>query len=74
MRLEFIKNILDVKVDGLAGVNHYTVKAMYDEIDSEGFATITYKTIDKFDMTWKEIEEKGGVGAVNKDLKERYGV
>jgi len=25
-------------------------------------------------MTWKEIEEEGGISTINKDLKECYGV
>jgi len=74
MKLQFIKNTLDVKVDGLRGINHYTVKAMYDKIDDEGFATITHKLVDEWNMTWKEIEEEGGISAINKDLKECYGV
>lgn len=74
MKLQFIKNVLNVSVDGLRGINHYVVKAMYNEIDSDGFANIVYKLIDEWDMTWKEIEEEGGISAINKDLKECYGV
>ena len=74
MKLQFIKNVLDVKVDGLKGVNHYTIKAMYDKIGDDGFATTTNELVDEFDMTWKEIEEEGGIAAINKDLKECYGV
>lgn len=73
MKLEFLKNVLNVDVDGLKGVNHYTIKAMYDAIDDDEVATITYKLLDEFDMTWQEIKEGGGIAAINKDLKERYG-
>lgn len=74
MRLEFIKNVLSVDVDGLKGVNHYTIKAQYNAIDEEGFATLNHKLVDEFDMTWDEIERDGGIAQVNKDLKECYGV
>lgn len=74
MRLEFIKNVLNVDVDGSRGINHYVIKAMYDKIDEDNFATTIFKIVEEFDLTWKEIEEKGGVGEINKQLKECYGV
>ena len=61
-------------MDGLKGVNHYIIKAMYNKIDKDNFATIVYKLVDEFDMTWKEIEAEGGIQNINKDLKECYGV
>lgn len=72
--LQLIKYIVDVDVDGLLGINHYTIKGMYDKIDDDGFAEIVFKTIDKFSMTWNEIEEYGGIAQVNADLRECYGV
>ena len=39
---KLIRNVLDVDVDGWKGVNHYTVKAMYDVIAEDGFATIEH--------------------------------
>lgn len=75
--LEFIKNIVEVDVDGLNGINHYTIKAMYNEIteDERGtYANIVYKTIDEFDYTWRDIEADGGIAQVNADLKECYGI
>lgn len=74
MKLEFIKNVLDIKVDGLRGVNHYVIKAMYNLIDEDNFATIEFKLIDEFELDWDEIEAEGGVGEINKQLKECYGV
>lgn len=74
MKLEFIRNVVDIKIDGLRGVNHYIIKAMYNKIDAEGFATIEHKLIDEFDYTWDEIERDGGIAQVNKDLKECWGV
>lgn len=75
--LQFIKNVVSVNVDGLRGVNHYTIKAAYDEIieDERGkYASYTEKVIDEFDMTWDEIEEEGGIAKVNADIEECYGV
>ena len=76
--LEFIKNEVDVDVDGLRGINHYRISAMYNRIhvDEKGFewADLTFKVIDEFDLTWDEIEKDGGIAQVNRDLKECYGV
>jgi hypothetical protein len=72
--LIFIKNIIEVDVDGLKGINHYTIKAMYNKIDAEGYATLTHKLIDEFDYSWDDIEKDGGIVQVNKDFKETYGV
>lgn len=74
MRLEFIKNVAKVKVDGLRGINSYTIKAMYDEIGEDGFASIVYKPVDSFQLTWDEIERDGGIAQVKADLAEVYGV
>lgn len=72
--LEFIKNIVDIEVDGLKGLNNYTIKAMYNKKEKDGFATITYKLVDEFSLTWGEIEEEGGAGAVMKDIKDTYNI
>jgi hypothetical protein len=40
MRKEFIKNVLDVEVDGFACTVRYIVRAMYDIVGADGFATI----------------------------------
>ena len=74
MKMKFIKNVLEVEVDGLRGNNHYVVKGMYDQIDNDGIATIVFKLVDEFNYTWDEIERDGGIAQVNKDLKECYGV
>jgi len=74
MRLELIKNIVEVKVDGLRGVNHYKISALYDRIHEEGWADTCQKVIDEFDYSWDDIEKDGGIAQVNKDLQECYGV
>lgn len=74
MKKEFIKNVLNIEVDGLKGINHYSIVAMYDLIDEDGYANIIFEPVDKFSMTWKEIDEDGGISVVNKDLEECYGV
>ena len=60
MREETIKRILDVDVDGLNGFVTYTIKEMYNLIDEEDFATIEFKTIDEFTMSFSEIKEQEG--------------
>lgn len=74
MKLEFIKNVVKVEVDGLRGVNSYTIKAMYNEIGEDGFANIVHKLVDSFSLTWDEIERDGGIAQVKADLAEVYGV
>lgn len=69
---DFVKNVLYVDVDGLRHVNTYTVKAMYNEIGADGVAEIKFELVDRITMTWSEIEAKGGVGEVNKTIKEKY--
>ena len=64
--LEFIKNIVSVDVDGLKGINHYKIQALYNKIDSEGYATLEHKLIDEFDYTWDEIEQEGGIAEINR--------
>ncbi|HBI04305.1 MAG TPA: hypothetical protein DDY49_09790 [Paenibacillaceae bacterium] len=58
MKEKTIKRTLDVDVDGLKGIVKYVIKEMYDLIDDEGFATIKFRPIDEFTMTFSEIEEK----------------
>lgn len=75
--MELIKHIVDVDVDGLNAVNHYTIKAAYNEIreDERGtYAEYTEKVIDEFDYTWADIEKDGGIAQVNADIAECYGV
>lgn len=76
--MEFIRNVLDINVDGLRGVNHYTIKAMYNKFllneDGEEYAVIEHVLLDEFDYTWDEIERDGGIAQVNRDLKECYNV
>ena len=46
MRKEFIKNVLDVEVNGFACTVRYIVSAMYNVIDDDGFATIEQKIVE----------------------------
>lgn len=72
-KLEFLRYVVSVDVDGLRGISHYTIKAMYNEIHPEDYATITHKLIDEFDYSWDEIERDGGLSEINRQLKECYG-
>lgn len=74
---QLIKNILEVDVDGLNGINHYTVKAICNmkQVDGRGtFATVETNIIDKFDYTWDEIEKAGGIAVVNKCIRKQYDI
>ncbi|MHA6530158.1 hypothetical protein [Paenibacillus sp. BAC0078] len=68
----FIRNILDVEVDGLRHRNRYIVRAMVDVIQADGFAKMEQKVIEDVTLTWDEIEKEGGVSEVKKQFKERY--
>lgn len=73
----FIKNIAEVDVDGLRGINYYTIKALYnveyaDEIGE--WCELEETIIDEFDYPWDAIERDGGIAQVNADLRECYGV
>lgn len=65
---------MDVKVDGLRGVNHYTIKQMFDEVNEEGIAIIKHRLIEDITLTWDEIEKEGGIAEINKQFKECYNV
>lgn len=69
---KLIRNVLDVDVDGWKGVNHYTVKAMYDVIAEDGFATIEHELLARFDYKWSEIDEMGGTAVVNEMIAKKY--
>ena len=74
---EFIKNIIDVEVYAARGLNHYTIKAQYNELVTDHIGThwaLTSEIVDEFDYTWEDIEKDGGIAQVNKDMKEAYGV
>ena len=73
--VEFIKVIKDTKVDGLRGINTYTISILYNKrhIDKLGeYWSIETLVIDKFDYTWDEIERDGGIAQINNDIKEVY--
>lgn len=72
--LEFIKNVLDVDVDGAREVNTYTVKGMYNKVDPDGFASVVFKPVAKFSLSWQEIEEAGGIAQVNSLIKKRFAI
>lgn len=75
--IEFIKVIKDVKVDNLNEINTYTISILYhkrniDKIDNHIYWTLETLVIDKFNYTWDEIEQDGGIEQINNDIKETY--
>ena len=73
--VEFIKVIKDIRVDGLKGINTYTISILYNKrhVDKRGeYWSIETLVIDKFNYTWDEIEQDGGVEQINNDIKEVY--
>nr|WP_288625564.1 hypothetical protein [uncultured Roseburia sp.] len=72
MRKEFIKNVLDVEVNGFAYTIRYIVRTMYNVIDDYGFTTIEQKIIEDVTLSDEEIEEESRASKVLEDLKECY--
>lgn len=72
MQKEFIRNFLDVEVDGFNYTVRYIIRAMYDVVDAEGFSTLKQEIIEDVTMTDKEIEARGGASKVLADFKNAY--
>ena len=73
MERYFIKRIISVEVNKTRGINHYKVKDMFDELDEDGIAHTVYATVQNFNLTWEDIENRGGVALSNKKLSKDYG-
>lgn len=74
--VEFIKVIKDVKVDGLRGINTYTISILYNKrhIDKKNnyeYWSVETLRIDQFQLTWDEIDQEG-IEQINSDIKEVY--
>ena len=72
MEIYFVKRIISVEVNGLIRINHYKVKDMFDELDDDGFVRTRYETVQNFNLTWEDIDNRGGVVASNRKLSEEY--
>ena len=73
MEIYFLKRIISVEVNEARGINHYKVKDMFDELDEDGLANTRYETVHNFNLTWEDIENRGGVALSNKKLSNDYG-
>ena len=72
MEIYFVKRIISVEVNEARGINHYKVKDMFDELYDDGFARTRYETVQNFNLTWEDIDNRGGVVASNRKLSEEY--
>ncbi|GIO42454.1 hypothetical protein [Paenibacillus apis] len=70
----FIKNVLDVDVDGLRHINRYVIRSMWDVRQEDGRYKLVQRVIEDITYTWDEIEQEGGIAEINKQLKECYNV
>ena len=73
MEIYFLKRIISVEVNEARGINHYKVKDMFDELDEDGLTHTVYETVQNFNLTWEDIENRGGVALSNKKLSNDYG-
>ena len=72
MEIYFLKRIISVEVNEARGINHYKVKDMFDEFDDGASHTVYYETVKNFNLTWEDIDNRGGVVASNRKLSEEY--
>lgn len=72
MTKTFLKNVLDVDVNGMTGEITYTIYAEHLEVDDEGYGSNVLEKIDKLFYTPRMMEHDGGLPQVLKDLKECY--
>ena len=72
MTRTFLKNVLDVDVNGMTGEITYTIYAEYLEVDDEGYGSNVLEEIDKLSYTHRTMERDGGLPQVLKNLKECY--
>ena len=67
-----IRRIISVEVNGSIRINHYKLKDMFDELDDDGFVRTRYETVQNFNLTWEDIDNRGGVETSNRKLSEQY--
>ena len=72
MEKKFIKNVLDVEVNGFTGSVRYIVREMNDVIDDDNVATIEQKIVEDVTMTRQQIKNEGGHQEIINQLKECY--
>ena len=72
MEIYFLKRIISVEVNEARGINHYKVKYMIDELDDDGLTHTVYETVQNFNLTWEDIENRGGTALSNKKLSNDY--
>ena len=73
MEIYFVKRIISVEVDGTREINHYKVEDVFDEVYDDGLTYTVYETVQNFNLTWEDIENRGGVALSNKKLSKDYG-
>ena len=73
MERYFLKRIISVEVNATREINHYKVKDMFDELYDDGLTHTVYETVQNFNLTWEDIENRGGVALSNKKLSKDYG-
>ena len=75
MERYFLKRIISVEVNATIGNNHKEKEMydMFDELDEDELNHTVYETVQNFNLTWEDIENRGGVALSNKKLSKDYG-
>lgn len=72
MKKEFIKNVLDIEVNGFTGSVRYVVREMNNIIHDDGVATIEQRVVEDVTMSREDIKRDGGHQEIINQLKECY--
>lgn len=70
-----LRNILSVDNDGLGHVITYEVREMYDLVGDDGFATTKSDLLERFRITWDELDGSGRtMASIRNDLVKKYDI
>lgn len=72
---EHLRNTLTVDNDGLKHVITFTVSEMYDLIDDDGFATVKTDLLERFQITWDELDKSDKtMSGIKEELVKKYDI
>lgn len=68
----FIRNDVQLEVNYPSSTYEYTIYAIYDEIQEDGYADVVTEKIGTEVLPWKRTEELGGLSGVMSYLTKKY--
>ena len=75
-KLKFIRNGIDIDNNAKTQKVTFKVYSLYDEIQTDGYATVKTVEIDTIVLTWNEIDKMGldNYTKFTRDLYHKYNV